>query len=197
MKHIIFAIFSFLITVTANAEMSLSKAVLSGDIQQVQNIINNGADINAIDSDSFRDETPLFLASKKGNARIVQFLLSNGADHSIKAISGATPLRIAVQKGHIDVVNLLLKAKADPKKDTDEYGRSPIVWAFLYARKDPEKYSKIINLLHNSGADCPKSFTNPSNGKEIILSDYASINGVDLEKIFKKECKSSRRTNGK
>jgi len=155
MKYAIFIIFSFLlISNSSHAEKSLSKAVVYNDIEQVKNILNNGGDVNAIDSDSFREETPLIIASKKGRTKIVQLLLSKGADHSIKEISGATALRAAVQKGHIEVIKLLLQAKADPESDTDGYGRSPIVWAFLYAGDNVKKYAEIINLLHISGARC-------------------------------------------
>ena len=58
---------------------------------------------------------PLFVASKNGASRIVEFLLREGADPNIVTDGGSNALSVAVLEGHTDVVNLLKPVTAKPK----------------------------------------------------------------------------------
>lgn len=54
------------------------------------------------------------LAAQKGDAKIVETLIKNGADVNItNSKNGATALIIAANDGHVKVVEVLLKNNAD------------------------------------------------------------------------------------
>ncbi|MGA2222165.1 MAG: ankyrin repeat domain-containing protein [Verrucomicrobiia bacterium] len=73
-------------------------------------LLNHKADINVKNK---RDETPLFIAARKGDQDIVELLLNNHADVNTKTKEGRTPLFEAACKGLKDIVKLLLDNKAD------------------------------------------------------------------------------------
>ena len=55
-------------------------------------------------------ETPLFIASKNGKVKIVEYLLSTRkADKKLQNCEGLYPLDIALQNKHSEIVNLLSK----------------------------------------------------------------------------------------
>lgn len=73
-------------------------------------LINHGADVNLTDK---RGYSPLFLAAKEGNERLVQLLLEKGANASYifprcGRESGKTPLDAARNERHGKIVELLL-----------------------------------------------------------------------------------------
>ncbi|XP_051839572.1 BRCA1-associated RING domain protein 1 isoform X2 [Antechinus flavipes] len=59
-----------------------------------------------------RGETPLHIASIKGDVPSVEHLLQNGSDPNVKDHAGWTPLHEACNHGHQKVVELLLQHKA-------------------------------------------------------------------------------------
>ena len=61
-------------------------------------------------------QSPLFIASTKGNLEIVHLLLEAGAEKDEVSDSGASPLFMACKNNHLKVVQLLLKVKADTNK---------------------------------------------------------------------------------
>ncbi|XP_041056011.1 BRCA1-associated RING domain protein 1 [Carcharodon carcharias] len=56
-----------------------------------------------------KGETPLHVASIKGDITTVEQLLENGANPNIKDHAGWTPLHEACNHGHVEIVELLLK----------------------------------------------------------------------------------------
>ncbi|XP_038642996.1 BRCA1-associated RING domain protein 1 [Scyliorhinus canicula] len=56
-----------------------------------------------------KGETPLHIASIKGDITAVEQLLDNGANPNIKDNAGWTPLHEACNHGHVEIVELLLK----------------------------------------------------------------------------------------
>ncbi|XP_074047543.1 BRCA1-associated RING domain protein 1 isoform X2 [Macrotis lagotis] len=59
-----------------------------------------------------RGETPLHIASIKGDLPSVEHLLQNGSDPNVKDYAGWTPLHEACNHGHQKIVELLLQHKA-------------------------------------------------------------------------------------
>lgn len=59
---------------------------------------------------NFRGETPLILAVRMNNARLVKQLLTAGADHSITTTEGFLPLLLATNSNH-QVVREFINAK--------------------------------------------------------------------------------------
>jgi len=72
---------------------------LSLFLQAQQNV-----DVNKFDEHGY---TPLHLACDRGNAAVVELLLSKGADHSLKDPDELTALELATIAGHDDIVALI------------------------------------------------------------------------------------------
>lgn len=99
-----------------------------GDIQQVQTLLEQGADVNsrapAVD-DIPAGITPLMFASARNHKDIVVFLIEHGANVNQKDDAGGTALIYAVWKGHKDIVAILIDKGADILITTSD-GRSPL-----------------------------------------------------------------------
>jgi ankyrin repeat protein len=87
------------------------KAALSGNLDYIKNIISeNPGRINEKDKDG---NSFLHLAVRAGNAAIVKFLASKGANVNIKDIYGQTPLQIAVLSDNAEIVIQLVSNGAE------------------------------------------------------------------------------------
>lgn len=96
---------------------SLSKSVINNDVQDVQNRIKAGEDINQADKTGWR---PIHWAVYYQNYAMAKYLLEKGADPNVQVasyygniIEGGTPLWIAAYYGWADMTELLLKHGAD------------------------------------------------------------------------------------
>ena len=66
-----------------------------------------------------RNETALIFASERGYLKMVEALVTAGADVNAQTGNGVTALIACSQYGHLEVVQALLAAHADPNvKDT-------------------------------------------------------------------------------
>ncbi|NOR53993.1 MAG: hypothetical protein GQ536_07900 [Candidatus Aminicenantes bacterium] len=75
-------------------------------------LIAKGLDVNAKAKGSRENEgsTPLHGAAGKGNIKVVEVLIKNGANVNARSqYSGSTPLDVAIQKGHKELADLLRK----------------------------------------------------------------------------------------
>lgn len=98
-------------------------------------LVNSGANVNAR---SVLGNTPLILAARPAKShRLVELLLSRGADASATNISGASALMAAAAGGDEESVRLLLEhgasANAQPMPNPVAFllggGRSPLMWS--------------------------------------------------------------------
>ena len=74
-----------------------------------------------------QSQTPLSRAAEKGNTRVVELLLENGAQPDFKDENKRTPLSRAIEGGNVGVVEALLAqgAKVDYKeKIVSKFDRS-------------------------------------------------------------------------
>ena len=88
----------------------LVRAVLRGDVAQVEIFLREGADVDV------REGNPLRVASRQGNTDVVRLLLAARAD--VNARNNAS-LISAVEQNHVAVARLLLAAGADPRARSD------------------------------------------------------------------------------
>ena len=77
-----------------------------GDIEKVNILISEGANINSIDENGL---TPLHCAADQGHKGIVELLILKGANVNVVNRYGYTPLGLAAEAGHEDVMELLIK----------------------------------------------------------------------------------------
>jgi len=85
------------------------------DLDKTRLLVKHGADVNAKSDDR---RTALMIAARRpGAARIVKFLLANGADPNpnTKAVAESSPLMEALTGGDERIVELLLRHGADAK----------------------------------------------------------------------------------
>ena len=92
----------------------LCTAASVGDLKKLRQLVDNGIDPNCRNYDM---RSALHLSAARGNLRVVDFLLSVGADINIEDRWGATPLEDAVKFGREVCVMLLHenKAKVSPR----------------------------------------------------------------------------------
>ena len=123
--------------------MNLHEAIKAGNTTEAINLINEGADIEAI---GIYGETPLHSAAGKGHVEIVNDLLRRGADvHAIDKNS-QTPLHYAVVQGHVEIVNDLLGKGADVNA-IGFIGNTPLHSAAS------NNHTEVVNILLDRGAN--------------------------------------------
>ena len=87
----------------------------SGSLGVSKMLVEAGADIEATNSNGW---TPLLLAAKKGETRIIRFLLDVGANAAVKEQkTGRGALQWAAITGHLEAVHLLLQHHGESTTD--------------------------------------------------------------------------------
>ncbi|CAH8664748.1 unnamed protein product [Dicrocoelium dendriticum] len=122
----------------------LMEATSNGHIDVARCLIKNGADINT-HSTEFK-ESALTLASYKGHAEMVRFLLEAGADHEHRTDEMHTALMEAAMEGHVEVARLLLAHGANVNIPQDSF-ESPLTLAACGG------HTALAHLLIGYGAD--------------------------------------------
>ena len=95
------------------AKTDLSYASKGGNLENVEALIEQGADVNEADDQGY---TALMKAAQEGQVEIVEALLEEGADVGAqsKSFDKETALLLAAKHGHTEVVRILIeKGKAD------------------------------------------------------------------------------------
>ena len=96
-------------------------AYYSGSATLLENLITQGADVNARDKGAW---TPLHLAAKNGHVEALQILLENGANMHVKDIKhGWTPLHIAIVSKQYESAKFLIRAGSSVS-ECDKWGNS-------------------------------------------------------------------------
>lgn len=147
-------------------------SALNGQIAPVDNLINQGADVNHINQEG---RTALMLASFNGHFDIVNLLINKGANINLVDNLGRSALMFASTGPFKETVDILIKKGADINKTDNEEKFTALMFAASEGQAD------IVSLLINAGAD--------ANMKDIdgeTALDFARANGhnnvVDLLK---------------
>jgi ankyrin repeat protein len=101
----------------------LIKAAFSGNVQEVERLLEKGADVNTKRDNGM---TALIGASLEGQDDVVKLLLAKGADVDAKVFffgrsNGATAYDLASQAGHQEIVKLLVRAGAYHEEKVELY----------------------------------------------------------------------------
>jgi ankyrin repeat protein len=83
---------------------------MNDDLDCATALLAKGADVNV---KSFRELSPLHLATNNGTPRMVKLLLANGADVNAKDFYQWTALMNAIYLGSVELVDILLQSGAD------------------------------------------------------------------------------------
>ncbi|WP_353288060.1 ankyrin repeat domain-containing protein [Wolbachia endosymbiont (group B) of Gerris lacustris] len=130
-------------------QMELNKLLINSsqgvNIQQITELIEAGADVNAVTSSE--EETPLHVAVRCDNGKLVELLLEKGANINAVGRRNRTPLHAAVRyNSHKELVELLLK-KGAIVNAIDNLGMTPLHFALKYDN------GKLVELLLEKGAN--------------------------------------------
>ena len=143
-------------TVHPDGTPALIKAFQEQSFQAAKALID-AQDIR-VDVRNSRDETPLMLASLRGQENLVVALVSRGAAVNK---SGWTPLHYAATGGHVRVSAFLIGAQADVNAESPN-GTTPLMMAAMYGN------AETVKLLLESGAEAY-----PRNDQDLSAEDFA------------------------
>ncbi|VUZ44566.1 unnamed protein product [Hymenolepis diminuta] len=127
-----------------NGHTPLMEATSNGHIEVARCLIEHGANINTHSSE-FK-ESALTLASYKGHADMVKFLLDAGASHEHRTDEMHTALMEAAMEGHVEVARLLLDHGANVNIPQDSF-ESPLTLAACGG------HTELVTLLIGYEAD--------------------------------------------
>ncbi len=128
--------------------VALVEAISRGDLEKVNEAINNGANAN---TKFIKGYIPLYQAVYSGHVKIVKLLLEHGADPNTGCSSKLSLLHTAVECEQKEIIRLLLNYGADPNASGGSFGGT--VMDFVTPKNtSPE----IIELLRAHGAKTGK-----------------------------------------
>ena len=124
-----------------NSLTSLHQASITGNIDIVKLLIENGAKIDLKDKNGMR---PIHYASLHGRLDTINLLIRCCSNCNEQAFNGDTPLHLAIQSGHADIVYQLIHYNADITLTNNQL-KSSLDLACELGR------TKIVEILLKSG----------------------------------------------
>ncbi len=131
----------------------LTEAAIRGDAEEVQAILDWGADPNRVE---WLGLSPLSAAMRSCfvTPEVVYVLLKAGADIEATSAIGATPLMLAWQMGREDLAEMLLALGADPLA-RNIYGDTARDYELFFSGELPE--SEFATWRYTSLGSVPRS----------------------------------------
>lgn len=129
----------------SNDETVFMALVRSRNLELLQKTV---LDDKIVDCKNYAGETPLHIAAKAGDIKIVNFLIENKAFVNSKTKTGETPLFYAIQSQSLDVIDTLIKngAVLDCKSTFGDmiYDNIPSYELSSYVNDRSEKYKAYL-----------------------------------------------------
>jgi quinoprotein dehydrogenase-associated probable ABC transporter substrate-binding protein len=128
----------------ADPNAELDNAVIAGDMERVQYLVEHGADASARDGDGY---TALGNAVRFGFTPIAQYLVEHKADLNATDLSGWTPLMYAAWTDNADLARFLIAHGAHHDVTKDAEGLTALAIAAQNSKP------KAATVLIDAGAD--------------------------------------------
>jgi uncharacterized protein len=135
---------------TSAASCDLCAPAAAGDLGRIQQMLDRGANVRALDQGS----APLGWALSRDRFDAALLLLGHRADPNaaIPGKAAYTPLSYAAQKGDVGLVHALIKAGANV--NARAAGATALDWATrIFSASLQPQHASIIRLLLDAGAD--------------------------------------------
>ncbi|MCP4177768.1 MAG: hypothetical protein GY756_08380 [bacterium] len=126
----------------------LFSAVVTGKTEVVNLLLQNEADPNF--EQPMTQDTPLIIASKKGEIKIISLLIKYGANINYQGVGGFTALNWALLDNNIEIVKLLVQNGGYSNGVENSLGR-PMLDAL--ERGNEEDNFELAKILINHGAN--------------------------------------------
>jgi hypothetical protein len=140
------------VVVPSDLQAEFFAACRRGNIEELARLLKKGCDANMLSK--YCSRTPLHIATFENQVKVVEFLLSQGADVDARDKYGNTALHFAAHYGFDTIVRTLLLSKAD-RTIRNKKGKLPVELAIEGRRP---KRLDIIKLL--LGIEVSVSYTN-------------------------------------
>ncbi|PYQ97811.1 MAG: hypothetical protein DMF97_13495, partial [Acidobacteria bacterium] len=132
-------------TAQGDGMTALHWAVQKGDVDLTKTLLYAGANVKA--TTRIGGYSPLLIASRMGNAAMIDTLLAGGADPNAATANGTTAVMLAAQAGNAAAVGALLDRGANVNARENVKGETALMIAAAYGRAD------VIRALTAKGAD--------------------------------------------
>ncbi|HKB09739.1 MAG TPA: ankyrin repeat domain-containing protein [Vicinamibacterales bacterium] len=132
-------------TAQADGMTALHWAAQKGDVELAKVLLYASANVRA--TTRIGGYTPLLIASRNGNAEMIEALLAGGADPNNATTNGTTALMLASAAGRIDAVKALLAKGANVNATENVKGETALSFAAAYGRAD------VVRVLTANHAD--------------------------------------------
>jgi len=162
-------------------------AIKAGDLETVEALLKNNPDLVHEKGDEM-DGTPLHRAADRGETKIAELLLANGADINASDAMGARPLHWAADEDRKDVVELLL-AKGVEIETRDDDGHTALHHAAAKGACEVAKFLLAHEADVNAKGDTKKTplhWAVSAGHKEIaemLLAGGADVNAKDEDEF--------------
>ncbi|XP_077188706.1 2-5A-dependent ribonuclease [Paroedura picta] len=127
----------------ADKSAQLFRAVQEGCFEEVQQLLEEGADINFKANYGW---TPLHSAVQGDKVELVHFLLDRGAAPCVRKDNGATPFIVAGIMGNVELLDLFL-SKGSEINERDDNGFTAFMEAAWHGKEE------ALRFLYGRGAD--------------------------------------------
>lgn len=132
-------------TTQADGMTALHWAAQKGDVELAKILLYASANLKA--TTRIGGYTPLLIASKNGDAAMIDTLTQAGADPNAPTMNGTTPLMLASAAGKVAAVKALIDRGADVLAREAVKGETALTFAAAFGRAD------VIRVLTARGAD--------------------------------------------
>ena len=149
MKHLLLTTIAAVVLVgcgPSTPDISIRKAVRTGNIEAVKQHLAAGAEVNA---QGHYMETPLHEAVGFGRKEVAELLIEKGGNVNAKDERGWTALHAAAYFGHKDMAELLIANGATVNAKYVD-GQTPLNWA-IQSMPFPKGHPEIADLLRKHG----------------------------------------------